>query len=334
MGFTLNIPAKLDFAAGAEVVKSLDSLSGYDRVTLDFSRLEWVEPFPMLHVVSAVQRAISRCTDTKFGGKGFRHQYATYMGFFRELGSKVGPREGEISNRENYLPIRMLDLAAARAEAGEKGVAVGRIIERLSGEIAQTLARQNHGRLWQNLQYALREIIRNAAEHSGSDRMYYCGQYWPERAQVEIALLDDGVGIANSLSRNPYLKATNSLEALRLSVLPGVSGTSFEGSQQSPDDEWGNSGFGLYVVSELCRRGGDFTMVSGDAALRLAGTSYSNLDVAHRGTAVRLVIDTDNLRSIAASLALIVAKGERIARDVLRLKFVEASTASKLGWFR
>jgi hypothetical protein len=41
---------------------------------------------------------------------------------------------------------------------------------------------------------------------------------------------------------------------------------------------------------------------------------------------------TENLRSIAPAVELIVGKGERIAREILQLSCMEASVASKRGW--
>ena len=332
MTHKINMPSNLNFAGGNRAVAKLETLPPADRYILDFSDLRWVEPFPMLQVVSAVQRAISDHPGSKFEARGLTHSYARYMGFFRELGSSVGPERGRVPNHENYLPINALDLSALRGEAGQRGVAVGQIVERHAGQIAKTLVRKDHGPLWETLQYAIREMIRNAAEHSESNRLLYCGQYWPERAKVEIALLDEGIGIAQSLRANPHVKAKTDIEALRLSVLPGISGAAYEGSAQAGDDKWANSGFGLYVVSELCRRGGDFTVASGNGALQLCGKEYSNLKSIHSGTGVRLVLETENLRSIAAALSLIVHKGERIAREILKLPSVEASTASKMGW--
>lgn len=326
------VPARLNFAASNRLVGELSSLPNEGSYVLDFSRLQWLEPFPMLQVVSAIQGAIASKPDARIRAKGMDHSYARHMGFFRELGAEVGPNRGQVSNKEHYLPINVLDLAELRGEAGERGVAVGKVVQRHANELARTLVQTNYGPLWGTVQYALREIIRNAAEHSGSSSLLYCGQYWPERSRVEIALIDSGIGISSSLRENPHVRVETDIEALRLAVLPGISGKSYKGAEGDPNDEWGHSGFGLYVVSELCRRGGDFTIVSGSSALRLHDGGHRNLKALHHGTGVRLVMPTENLRSIAPAVELIVAKGERIAREILQLPCVEPSVASKRGW--
>lgn len=152
-----------------------------------------------------------------------------------------------------------------------------------------------------------------------------------KKGKVEVAILDEGVGIASSLRHNPHVSASNDLDALRLSILPGISGTSFEGANIDPANEWANSGFGLYVVSELCRQGGSFTIVSGEAGFQVSKEKRSWVSATHEGTAIRLVMNTENLRSIAAALALIVSRGERIAKTILKMDRVEASVASKLA---
>jgi hypothetical protein len=98
----------------------------------------------------------------------------------------------------------------------------------------------------------------------------------------------------------------------------------YEGADVDASNEWANSGFGLYVVSELCRRGGSLTVVSGQIGLRVTEQDEREISATHEGTALRLVIDTSNLRSIAASLALIVSKGERLAREY---KFTRSSAS-------
>lgn len=322
---------KLTFEGGSALVRQLRSLPDSDKYTLDFSGMSWIEPFPMLHVASAIGTAIHSKSSSTFTATGISgDSYAAYMGFFRHCGINVGPETGAVQNSANYLPITSLEIAELRHEATENNVPIGNIIERHAGDIAKTLIRTNYGNLWGTLQYAIREIIRNVAEHSHSARVLYCGQYWPKKNEVEVAILDEGVGIASSLKDNPHLKIVEDVEALRLSVLPGISGKSWAGADIDHSNEWSNSGFGLYVVSELCKRGGELDIVSGDAALCIKKDLRKPISSCHAGTALKIKIDTENLRSIAAALSLIVSKGERIAQSILKMDLVEASVASKI----
>jgi hypothetical protein len=321
-------PNRLSFESGSVVASTVCDLAPEGRYVFDLSGMQWVEPFAMLHVASAVAQKIADCPNLIIEASGHTNGYARFMGFFRELGIPGETGAAPPENHENYLPIQTLNLREVRADAARRDLAPGQIIERHTRSIARTLARQNYGPLWETIQYALREIIRNAAEHSKCDYVLYCGQFWPTRNKVEVAILDEGIGIARSLQKNPLVKGRDELDILRLSLKPGISGVYYEGAQLDEGNVWANSGFGLYVVSELCRRGGSFTVLSGGSGLCVSSAGEHSVAGSHSGTALRLIIDTSNLRSIAASLALIVAKGEQLARSE-NISQSSASGASK-----
>lgn len=321
-------PKQLNFESGCNLVSTIHRLAPNGSYHFDLSEMQWVEPFAMLHVATAVGQKIAAAPYLRVRASGHTNGYARFMGFFRELGIADEATTSSPPNHENYLPIQVLNLRGVRADASRSRVAPGRLIENHTRSIARTLARQNYGPLWETLQYALREILRNAAEHSQSDHVLYCGQYWPTQNRVEVAILDEGVGIANSLQRNPKLEIDSEFAALQFSIQPGVSGVSYEGAPIDDNDEWANSGFGLYVVSELCRRGGSLTIISGQSGLLVSPNGEQSVAAMHHGTALRLIIDTSNLRSIAASLALIVARGEKLAREY-KFSRSSASGASK-----
>lgn len=327
--YVLRVPAQLTFKSGSRLVEEIDGLPATGEFLLDVGKMTWIEPFAMLHLASAVGRKIADNPGVTFRARGERaNGYARHMGFYRELGLSEPAALVATENHDNYLPIQALNLREVRASAARFARAPGALIDRHSQGIARALAREGHGPLWGTLQYALREIIRNAAEHSESDHVLYCGQYWPSRNRVEVAILDEGIGIAHALRRNPHVAAASEAQLLRLSLEPGISGVA-HGEQPADDrDEWANSGFGLFVVSELCRRGGGMTLVSGRSGLRVSEAGVEDVRSSHRGTALRLEIDTGKLRSIAASLALIVAEGEKRAR-ARRLGPTSASSASK-----
>lgn len=326
----IRFPNRLTFVSGCALVKAIHELPSEGRHVLDLAGMQWVEPFAMLHVASAVGRKLSDCPNLELEAIGCTNDYARFMGFFRELGLPAEADAHPPENHENYLPIQVLNLREIRADAARRDTAPGEIIEGHTRGIARTLARQNYGKLWETLQYALREIIRNAAEHSQCDHVLYCGQFWPSLNKVEVAILDEGIGIFNSLRRNPKVQLGDEFTALRLSLEPGVSGVAYEGAPLDETDAWTNSGFGLFVVSELCRRGGSLTLISGHQGLCVSSNDETAIEASHAGTALRLVIDTSNLRSIAASLALIVARGEAIAREKNSGSFFASGASKKI----
>ncbi|WP_162527409.1 ATP-binding protein [Casimicrobium huifangae] len=110
--------------------------------------------------------------------------------------------------------------------------------------------------------WCLREAVRNVFEHAQVDRAYVTGQAW-KNGQVELSVGDAGVGICESLAASHQPK--DACDALRLAVQPGI--TDYQGPET--DDDWQNSGFGLYMLRRIAGDFGSLTLVSGGAFLKV-----------------------------------------------------------------
>lgn len=88
------------------------------------------------------------------------------------------------------------------------------------------LAQRVEGDLHDTLAFCIREILRNAVEHSHTEKVRFAAQYWPTLDRVEFAVLDHSRGIRAALGPNPHVNPKNDREALNLALMPGVSGTS------------------------------------------------------------------------------------------------------------
>ena len=175
------------------------------------------------------------------------------------------------ANREDYrLNAKGRKLVAApfaKAEGMEllprsEYVHHGEIIEGEARRIAYMLTRSDDGAITETLTYAVREIMRNVVEHGQASHIWYAAQYWPTKNKVEVSILDEGVGLLPSLSRNPRLHVDSNQKAIILALQPGVSGIPKEKRRRS-DGGWVNSGYGLFMTSSLCQAGGDFTICNG-----------------------------------------------------------------------
>lgn len=69
----------------------------------------------------------------------------------------------------------------------------------------------------------MREVFQNVFEHSDSDILYYCAQYWPKSEKVEFAVADFGVGIRKGLGQNPNFRFKTDKGAVEYSLLQSVS---------------------------------------------------------------------------------------------------------------
>ena len=133
----------------------------------------------------------------------------------------------------------------------------------------------------------MREIIRNTVEHSESSEIWFVCQYWSLDNSVEMCILDEGIGIYNSLKKNELLKFSDCLEAIKLSLEPGISSKDIEFEALS-DNEYGNSGFGLHMTSSICKEFGEFVIGSGDKIVYLKNNSIFPADILINGTILRL----------------------------------------------
>lgn len=213
----------------------------------------------------------------------------------------------------------------------DEGVYSGELVEKTASEISGLLVQKRDGEVFDTLVYALREIMRNSVEHSNANRILICGQCQPAYDSVEFAILDEGVGIYDSLRRNPKLEVSCCENALDLSVQPGVSGT-FIGSKRRKSlshSEWDNSGYGLYVVSRLCQKGGFFALTSGNKSLSMGQKGIKFFDASHNGTAILLKFNLSKISELKSNLKSIIADGREIASKSTATSSTKASLMTK-----
>lgn len=261
------------------------------------------------------------------------YRYACHMGFFQAAGFAQGKAPGEAPGSTSYLPLKKFNIAELTRAAFESGrlTEQGDIIENEAKRLSQVLA-QGQCEFQQLLQYLLREAIRNIPEHAETNEVWLCGQYWQNRDLAEIAILDEGIGIFNSLSRNYVHRKyiTSNEEALRWALKPGVS-VSFDPAkgQKNNNDVWANSGFGLYMISEICKAtGGWLTFVSGDDCMRVYQNTSSMNKAHYKGTSLGIRVKPSMITNCQAIINDAMAKGEKEAKNI-KSAFKKASIPSK-----
>ena len=82
---------------------------------------------------------------------------------------------------------------------------------------------------------------------------------------AEIAIVDEGIGIYESLTQNTSHKEyiTDNITALKWALKAGISEAFGPSKKQKSQDSWANSGFGLYMVNEICKHlNGSFCLIS------------------------------------------------------------------------
>lgn len=324
----VDIPHNLSptYLAGFACV--LRDLPEADEFEFHFGRERWFPPFSML-LLSAILRQFraKRPDARRRAHEHENHSYAAHFGFFRSFGLQHGNEPGEAPGSTRYVPISELDVNEIRQNAFESFQEVGDVIEGKAAELAKMLTRHEAGELQDTLTYSIREIMRNVVEHSGSDKIHLCAQYWPQRHEVEVGIVDDGIGIHRALTGNATFEGLTEAEALQMALMPGVSGNPLAGRG---NDQWNNSGYGLYMTSRICRNGGRFLLCSGGEGIELDYDGKRRFETDFRGTAIRLVIDTANISALRERLQQFAEQGRAAAAQIAGANINVASTASQM----
>lgn len=328
---SIKMPSKLNLNDSLKFCNKLKQLGHYDRVTLDFCDLSYVEPFTMAYVATELERFyITRPETECFAEKFEHHSYAAHMGFFKAFRLDFGNDPGKAKGSSSYIPLTILDTDELRERAAVSYEPIGEIIEAEASKLSQILIQEDDGDIVDALTYSFREIFRNVVEHSESKKLTYCAQYWKTRQTVELVVLDSGIGIKSSLASNPNFKNCTDRQAIQYSLMPAVSGKFFKGVKKQVGNVWQNSGFGLYMTNRLCRNGGSFFICSGNSGLLLNSSGKIDFDTSFEGTALRMVMNLRNVINLKEKLELFRKDGFELSSRYSNGVPIEASVASMM----
>ena len=322
----LNVKNALDFT------NTLYNYKLEEGEEFDFINVRNCDPFPMLVVSSAVRQLRKRSDVKKCRASNLKNGYAEHMRFYTAMGIKKGRGFDEDYGSNTYLPITRLKISDLRTQGAASLERIQEVIENKANLMANVFAQGNISyKKW--ISYALTDMMRNIPEHSHANEIWYCAQYWPSYDLVELAILDEGIGIKESLLSNIAYEEliSNDEDALLLALNPGVSRTFIPGGHNLSDDDWANSGYGLYMVSRTCAAlDGDFIIASGDTAIKVAGDRVSTYKRGCRikGTAIQLRVHLHKMNNIEEITKLILKAGEEAAHDSNRA-IKSASKSSK-----
>ena len=308
-----------------------------DKYFFDVSKINNYEPLPMLLAAASIRQF---CVNRELSATDIQlrfvenddYRYACHMGFFQAAGFAQGKAPGEAPGSSSYIPLTKLNIREIHQEAIKNGEYMdqGDLIERKSDELAIVLAQGNR-ELQKMFRYLIREAIRNVPEHAGTNEVWICGQYWHHNDLAEIAILDEGIGVYESLKQNLIHRqyVTNNEEALRWSIKPGISVAFDPARGQRNQDTWANSGYGLFMISEICKATkGWLTFVSGDECLRVYPNNMRVYPAHFKGTALGIRIKPSCVVQYQALIDTARKNGEDTAKAI-KNSFKEASTPSR-----
>lgn len=308
-------PSRLDDTNAVAFVNSLRRSENDPDLIIDFRRIGFALPFATLLLAESVRQLFH---DRKPKGlPNLAHintpgvadtdglSYLKHVGFFQYIGFKAGnpPNAPGLSN-SHYIPIKQLKEQELRNDIKGKGIQDA--IERQSYNIASMIVEGGSPDSTM-LAYCYREIIRNTFEHANIDYCTLMAQRWGAgdvAGDVEIAIIDRGRGILESM-REAY-DVDSAEQAISLALRPGVSRV----KQPRSTEKWANSGFGLYILSQIGLQYGEFVICSSGKMLRLCCEEEGFKDVTFTGTAIKLRVNLNDAEYFPNFLELTGRRGE------------------------
>ena len=242
----------------------------------------------------------------------------------------------EALNAEDTM--KTLDLEQWERDAYQSGMFADRvdIIEQNCQILAKRLLKKKlktQFETWKLFVYLFREAIRNAPEHGKANVVQFQALLEEEADQsyLNLKVTDGGIGIYNSLCMNRVHKSylENNREALLWALKPGISGSFSPGHNGRENDPNANSGYGLFMISEVVKKlGGSMVLASGTATLYLDRDTCTVKDIPYQGTALLLQFPTDGIDDFQALIDEVRISGEAAAKEI-KHAFQEASAPSK-----
>ncbi|WP_242245424.1 hypothetical protein [Bacillus cereus group sp. BfR-BA-01330] len=310
------VPVNITYTTALEFSNELKqvSLSEDRRVVIDFRNFARgngrLEPFGALFIINCIRGFISEMHQS--GGtvsinylseQEIRNTYARSLRFYSSLGIPIGqtPDMDYIGSAgANFIPIMKMDISPVKKSVDEY-----RDIKYISRQIA-TVASRGNGQLFEYINYCVIEILRNVTEHSESNYLWYAAQYWSSDNCVEVCIMDEGIGIQDSLRQELGEDEEN---ILKFSIVPGCSSKPTTHYIEHAD----NSGFGLYMISEMGRRNGDFIIASNGESLMFARDSENHSICMNSGTIIRIRLKIDELENYDVQREQLITEGLELA---------------------
>lgn len=326
----ISVPNSLDWTTLAKWSIALSSDRLARDLLLDMSTVQHAPPHGMLLAASCIRRLKRRHLATDYSENPLlarltlpdrigiaqppvRHEinrnntYLAHMGFWQAIGEDYGKQPGEAAGSERYLPITMLSCQQLRQEAWSRSVEVGDVIVNRAERLAEILAQGAHACVETTLQYAIRELLRNIIEHSRSTQLWYSAQFWPTKDLVEVAVLDEGIGVLEALTNNPENRVSTEASAIALATERGVTGTRPKPALrtiggESCESRYENSGWGLFVLRRLAEAAGSLLIVSNNAGIRFTGGLREYRECAIGGVCVSLRLKPSRIDSLLSRI--------------------------------
>ncbi len=229
-------------------LRNLDLASSPDSLKITANQ-KWISIHPVvLSLVASlglkVGQGNTRCEELTAASKN----YIIRMGLLKVLGvpSEISMVEHEPAGR--FIPITQIRTPS------ESSTFIAEMIPLLHLDAEQS----------QTVGYIVSELVSNVIEHAQSEHgAIICAQFYKKSNSIRIGIADTGIGIRSTITRSHV--ARTDLDAIRLALRPGITGTTKKegGTEQ-------NAGAGLFFIKSIANVNRDFFIIySGNGFYKL-----------------------------------------------------------------
>ncbi len=238
-----------------ELVQNLRMLSG--KIThVDLTDVDWITPLSILPLAHSLAKIQSKHSVHILMPENLKvRTYLETIHFPQGTGIL-----SKTSYSKTYMPI-------FRIKMGKKAKAsVGTVLDAAVDDYERILLDyllpdyKYKRSLSHALKYFISEMTTNVHEHSRGNEFWIFAQYWGMKEELEICLLDDGVGLKGSYDQ-AGISTKDDLDALE-KAMDGISAKKFK------RESFGERGFGIWTSLKLITESplnGEFIMMSGEA---------------------------------------------------------------------
>lgn len=234
----------------------LQKIDPHDKKILEISsNPKWIQIHPVvLSLVAALGLEAEQVKIDALTAKSAH--YMERMGLFKYLGIESGITIREHEPAGRFIPITKIK------NSNELTRFIQDMIPLLHLQPAQV----------EPIRYVVSELVRNVIEHAKAKYgAIVSAQYYQTSNRIGIGIVDTGLGIKETINES-HLAKTH-MDALRLALMPGVTGT----TNKEGGTEF-NAGAGLFFIKTIAKVNHDFFMVySGNSLYKLLKSESERL---------------------------------------------------------
>ena len=212
---------------------------------------QWVSLHPAVLAMTASLGLTVRPEKIRVGALTAKSAiYPVRMGLFRLLNIPCDKTITEHAPEGRFIPLTQIKTSDG--------------LNRFITDMIPILHRPDEPEHAKTIGYIISELVGNVLEHASAEHgAILCAQYYTKTNRIGIGIADTGFGVKTTISRSH--KADTDLDAIRLALTPGVTGTTARigGTAQ-------NAGAGLFFIKSIADVNRDFFVIySGSAFYKL-----------------------------------------------------------------